>query len=262
MAKYASKVVALAKSWLGKNEKDGTHRDIIDIYNSQPKLPRGYAVQYDDEWCATTVSAVAVALGYTDIIPTECSCTKMIELFKALGAWHENEAVTPQPGWILFYDWDDRGNGDCTGNPEHVGIVEKVSDGKVTIIEGNYGEAVKRRVLSLNARYMRGYGVPKYDVENSTTTKPETSTTTTNKGVCKVEIKQLQKGSTGATVKALQLLLIGYGISCGRHGADGSFGGDTETAVKAYQKKVFPNNKSEWDGIVGTKTWNKLLGIA
>ena len=29
--------------------------------------------------------AVAIACGYTDIIPTECSCTKMIELLKNIG---------------------------------------------------------------------------------------------------------------------------------------------------------------------------------
>ena len=80
-----------------------------------------------------------------------------------------------------------------------------------------------------------------------------------------MEIKQLRKGSEGNTVKALQTLLIGYGYKMQNgnktYGADGSFGTATENAVIAYQKKVFPNDKSQWDGIVGTNTWNKLLGI-
>lgn len=253
MAKYASKVVEQAKAWLGRNEESGTHKAIIDVYNSHKPLARGYKVKYTDEWCATFVSAVSVKLGYTDIIPTECGCEKMIELYKKLGAWQENEAVTPKAGWIIFYDWQDNGVGDNKGYSDHVGIVEKVSDGKITLIEGNYKNAVTRRVLSVNGRYIRGYGVPKYDSENATT--PTASND--NKGVCKVEIKQLQKGSTGNTVKALQTLLIGYGISCGKWGADGSFGDATVTAVIAYQKKY----GLVADGIVGTNTWNKLLGI-
>ena len=267
MAKYASKVVEQAKAWLGRNEASGTHKAIIDVYNSHKPLARGYKVKYTDEWCATFVSAVAVKLGYTDIIPTECGCEKMIELFKKLGAWQENEAVTPKPGWIIFYDWQDNGVGDNKGYSDHTGIVEKVSNGKITLIEGNYKTAVTRRELAVNARYIRGYGVPKYDGETASSTTTATKPTTSNvdKGVCKLEIKQLRKGSEGNTVKALQTLLIGYGYKMQNgnktYGADGSFGTATENAVIAYQKKVFPNDKSQWDGIVGTNTWNKLLGI-
>ena len=77
-----------------------------------------------------------------------------------------------------------------------------------------------------------------------------------------MNVKMLQKGSKGDSVRALQVLLIGYGFSCGKWGADGDFGAGTESAVKAYQKKVFPNAPAEWDGIVGSKTWNKLLGAS
>ena len=176
MAKYANKVVNQAKSWLGRKESNGTHKAIIDVYNSQKKLPRGYKVKYTDEWCATFVSAVAVKLGYTDIIPTECGCEKMIELFKGLGSWVENENRTPKPGDIIFYDWQDNGVGDNRGSSDHVGIVEKVSGGQITVIEGNKGEAVSRRYLKVNGRYIRGYGVPKYDTEVKTTTKKSVTT--------------------------------------------------------------------------------------
>ena len=80
---------------------------------------------------------------------------------------------------------------------------------------------------------------------------------TNQKGTVKVNVSVLQKGAKGNQVKALQMLLIGNGISCGRYGADGSFGNDTVTAVKAYQKKYGLTQ----DGIVGTNTWNKLLGV-
>ena len=184
MAKLASKVVNQAVKWLGRNEANGTHKAIIDIYNSHKPLARGYAVKYSDEWCATFVSAIAVKLGYTDIIPTECSCNKMIDLFKKLGRWKENENRKPKAGDIIFYDWQDSGYGDNRGSSDHVGIVEKVSGDTITIIEGNCNERVARRTLKVNNRYIRGYAVPKYDAEpkkevvskNETTTKKSITT--------------------------------------------------------------------------------------
>lgn len=162
MGKHASMVVEQAKYWLGCNEADGSHEKIIDTYNGHKPLARGYKVKYTDAWCATFVSAVSIKLGYTDIMPAECSCYYMVELYKKLGAWIEDENRTPNPGDILFYDWEDNGKGDNKGTPDHVGIVEKVSNGKVTIIEGNYKNGVNRRTLSVNGKYIRGYGVPKY----------------------------------------------------------------------------------------------------
>lgn len=181
MGKYASKVVAQAQAWIGKKESDGSHRFIVDIYNDNKPLARNYKVKYTDSWCATFVSAVAIRLGYTRIIPTECSCQKMIELFKIIGCWVENENRTPNPGDIIFYDWHDCGTGDNVGWSDHVGIVEKVSGGKITVIEGNYSDSVKRRTLAVNGRYIRGYGVPRYDPEpasvpSGATTKKKTIT--------------------------------------------------------------------------------------
>lgn len=168
MGKYASEVINLARSWIGKKESNGSFKEIIDIYNTQNPLPRNYKVKYNDSWCATTVSAVAVKLGYTSIIPTECSCERMIELFRALDCWIENENRTPEPGEIIFYDWDDSGKGDNKGWSDHVGIVEKVSGGKITVIEGNYSNSVKRRTIAVNGKNIRGYGVPRYDKAKKT----------------------------------------------------------------------------------------------
>ena len=172
MGKYASEVVKQAKAWLGKNEGDGSHRAIIDVYNSHKPLARGYKMPYNVAWCATFVSAVSIKLGYTDIMPTECSCGRMVELYQKLGRWVENENRKPNPGDIIFYDWGDSGKGDNKGWPDHVGIVEKVVGNNITVIEGNYDgtdadvvDGVERRTIAVNARYIRGYGVPKYDEE-------------------------------------------------------------------------------------------------
>lgn len=167
MSKTANEILKLAKSWLGKNEIDGTFRYIIDLYNTQRPLPFNYKVQYDDEWCATTISALSIKLGYTDIIPTECGCQRMIDLHKKLGTWVEDENRVPNPGDIIFYDWQDSktdyAKTDCKGWADHVGIVEKVSNNTITIIEGNLGRAVSRNKIAVNSRTIRGYAVPKYD---------------------------------------------------------------------------------------------------
>ena len=119
------KVVKIAVSYLGCKEADGSHRKIIDLYNSHKPLARGYAVKYTDAWCSTFASAVAIAAGLTDIIPTECGCEKHIALFKKLGAWVENDAYVPKPGDYIFYDWQDGTNyatTDNTGAADHVGL--------------------------------------------------------------------------------------------------------------------------------------------
>lgn len=163
MAYSRSAVVNQAKKWIGLKESDGSHKEIINIYNNHTPLARNYKVKTTDSWCAAFVSAVAIKLGYTAIIPTECSCGNMVKLFQGLGSWQENDAYTPQPGDVIFYDWDDSGVGDNTGWPDHVGYVETVSGGYVTAIEGNKNNAVGRRTIAIDAKNIRGYGIPKYD---------------------------------------------------------------------------------------------------
>lgn len=155
-------VVTAALAWLGCKEADGSHKKIIDTYNAHKPLARGYAVKYTDAWCATYVSAVAIVAGVTDILPVECGCGKMIELFKKLGTWEENDTYTPDLGDVIFYDWDDDGKGDCTGAPEHVGLVVSVRGTTMKIIEGNKGNAVAYRTMQVNGKYIRGYGLPDY----------------------------------------------------------------------------------------------------
>jgi hypothetical protein len=72
-----------------------------------------------------------------------------------------------------------------------------------------------------------------------------------------ISVKVLKRGAKGATVKALQALLIGYGYSCGNSGADGSFGAKTEEAVMKFQDK----HGLTKDGSVGRATWSELLGV-
>lgn len=67
----------------------------------------------------------------------------------------------------------------------------------------------------------------------------------------------LENGSKGDSVKALQILLKGYGYDLGIYGVDGDFGSDTEKAVREFQAE----HDLEIDGVVGPMTWAKLLGV-
>jgi hypothetical protein len=156
-------LVAAAESYLGCNESDGSHRPIIDRYNAQEILPVGYTMQYTDSWCAAFVTASALEAGLTDIIPPECGCERQIEAFKILCRWEENDNAIPQPGDLIYYDWDVKHQGDSTGWSDHVGIVAGVKWPFIKVIEGNKNDDVSCRILPIGHKTIRGYGLPAYE---------------------------------------------------------------------------------------------------
>ena len=180
MRTSANDVVAIAQSWIGRKESDGTHKEIIDVYNSQKPLPRKYKVKYTDAWCATFVSALFVKARATNLITTECSCEKMIIGMKRLGIFIEDENRIPSKGDIVFYDWQDIGTGDDKGSSDHVGIVESVNGNTFVVIEGNKNGTVGRRNCKVNQKYLRGFAVPKYS-----TTTVNNSSVKTNEQIAK-----------------------------------------------------------------------------
>lgn len=158
-----NQVVETAKLFLGCKEGDERHKAILDTYNNRNPLPRGYEVQLDDAWCATTTSAWDIMCGIADYTPIECSCLQQINIAKKLDMWVESDSYVPKPGDRMMYDWEDTGSGDNKGNPNHTGLVEKCDNGIITIIEGNYKNGCNRRTKNVNARYIRGYICPDYD---------------------------------------------------------------------------------------------------
>jgi len=161
-AQLRRELVRTAQSWLGANEADGSHRAILDIYNSHEPLALGYTVTDSDSWCAAFVSAAAIEAGLTDIIPTECGCQRQISLFDGLGSWEEDDNAVPQPGDILYYDWDQKHPGEATGWSDHVGIVVGIKWPFVKVIEGNKDDCVSYRVIPMGHKSIRGYGLPDY----------------------------------------------------------------------------------------------------
>lgn len=203
-------VVDLVKSWDGLKESDGSYKKIIDIYNSYSgKLPRNTKMVYGWPWCACTWSALAIALGYTDIMPLEISCPLIIEEAKKMGCWVESDSYVPQPGDAVLYDWQDNGVGDNTGSADHIGtVIESYpSSGYFVVEEGNYSTAKKvaKRTMSVNGRYIRGFIVPKYDIV-------ETATPGINSGLSVTEVaREVIAGKWGdGDVRKQKLTVAGY----------------------------------------------------
>ena len=211
-------------------------------------------------WCAVFVTWVCWMLCGKDRSKTEnllcqtgpygASCTSAAQYYKQAGRFYTTD---PKPGdQIFFFD----AARTCA---VHTGIVVDVDDTCVYTVEGNTSSAagvvenggcVRNKKYPINYSRIYGYGRPKYEESAATTT------TTTKEGF-KVNMKTLRKGDKGAQVKALQALLIGYDYDCGRSGADGDFGGATDSALRKYQSR----NGLTVDGVAGPKTWAKLLGI-
>lgn len=152
-------IVIQAREWLGLNETDGSFKYLIDLYNSDYPIPRGYKAKYTSEWCAIFVTDVAIKCHATDLIGKECSVPKFMAMFKKNGIW-VGKTNTPDIGDIVIFDWDGNKDGD------HIGIVEEIIGNTVISIEGNFSEAVRRRSFNKNWNCIVGYARPKYDTKN------------------------------------------------------------------------------------------------
>ena len=161
-AALRTKLVDTACGWAGIREADGSHRPIVDRYNAITPLPQDYTLTYEDSWCAAFVTVCALESDLADIIPAECSCARQIKLLQDLGRWEEDDDYRPLPGDLIYYDWDFSKKPDCTGWPEHVGIVVGTFGPFIRVMEGNKDDDASFRVIWQNDWCIRGYGLPEY----------------------------------------------------------------------------------------------------
>lgn len=187
----AKQAVDTINGWIGLSRAKGTHKPIIDLYNSHKPLARGYKVTYSDAYCDTTVSAVFIKLGATDLIGgTECGVEEHIKLFKKAGIWKEDGTITPKVGDIVCYNWDDATQPN-DGYADHIGVVASVNKSAKTFVvtEGNMnGGVVGQRTVKVGWGYIRGFARPKYaKAENTTSeaTKPQESQNTSSQTASK-----------------------------------------------------------------------------
>ena len=115
-------------------------------------------------WCACFVSWCANECGYidADLFPRFSGPEWGVYWFKQRGQWVGRQ-VTPAPGMIIFYDWDDPETGVQDGVTDHVGIVSHVENGIIYTIEGNsIGDSCLERTRTVGHYEIIGYGVPAY----------------------------------------------------------------------------------------------------
>lgn len=160
----AKKVLDVARGWIGRNEKDGSHKEIVNVYNSHKPLARGYTLKYTDDWCDAFVSAVAIKAGAVDLIGTEVGCEKHIAIFKQKGIWIEDGTIKPQPGDIILFNWKIKKQPN-DGFANHIGFVEQVHNNTIITIEGNMNDKVGRRELPVGDPCIRGFARPRYAVD-------------------------------------------------------------------------------------------------
>jgi hypothetical protein len=163
--------------------------------------------------------------------------------FQKADRWYSGTTANvnrAKPGDVVFFDW---GNSNKIGAIDHVGVVEKaLGGGRVQTIEGNTGDACKRRVRSSSV--IAGFGRPAYGG----------SSNWTEDMVKKLPL--LRKGDEGEHVQTLRALLMARSHPEIRE-VDGPFDTKVELAVRAVQLW----GRVEADGVVGPKTWPVLLRV-
>jgi hypothetical protein len=225
-------------------------RESLGMSGRPNSLTRAYAKRHGDEflnapWCDIAVTEWARKSDNAGaVLPAGDRAYTVwhAQDFKKIGRWHSGTTANvnkAKPGWIVFFDW---GNSNSIDAIDHVGVVEKaLGGGRVQTIEGNTGDACKRRVRG--AGVIAGFGNPDYGGSHWT------------EDVVK-KLPMLRKGDEGEHVQTLRALLLARSHpEIGQ--VDGPFDTKVEQAVRAVQEW----GKVDADGIVGPKTWPVLLRV-
>lgn len=211
------------------------------------------------DWCFVTAYGKDAALAMT-YQPTKASsncgagCAYSRNYYKSKKQLFDAPKVGDQ---IFFYNTDKT-------DIAHTGLVYMVDDKKVYTVEGNTngssgvianGGGVRKKSYSLSYARIAGYGRPNYGTNagKPISVPAPTETVTSQQESEVVSMRTLRINCKGTQVKVLQWLLNNAGCNAGT--VDGVFGKKTNAAVKAYQQKA----GLEADGVVGGKTWTKLL---
>ena len=154
-----------------------------------------------------------------------------------------------RPGDFVFRLYT---SGSEKGRAYHVGVV--VDEAKNVIECKGRDDGVVKRPLNAVKGYWNYYGRPSFlkaEIEGDAPTPAPAGW-----GLSRL-LKRTSPTMKGEDVRTAQSALIASGYSCGRSGADGLFGGDTEKAVCSFQRV----RGLAADGIVGKDTCAALGGV-
>lgn len=149
-------------------------RQDLGLTGRPNRITRDYAQRNGAEflavaWCQMSITWWARRSGNADAVLPRGDRAYTVwsaEDGERLGRWHAGTAANIKkyckPGAIIYFDW---AFSDRIAAIDHVGVVEKVlSDGRVQTIEGNSGDACKRRVRS--ADVIAGFWNPDYEEDD------------------------------------------------------------------------------------------------
>lgn len=105
-------------------------------------------------WCAAFAMNLIKDYGLDDLkgLSNRNYCPTIESWARGKGKYGTAGKYAPKPGDAILFDWSGG-----KGTPDHIGIVEKVENGKVYTIEGNSSDSVRRKVYPLNSSVIDGY---------------------------------------------------------------------------------------------------------
>lgn len=274
-------VVAVAITQIGYKEKlTNAQLDDFDANvgkKNYTKYARDLGYNQDKggyPWCVMFVWWCMIQGGVTEgLYPKSASTGQCIIWFTNRGWYFERGSYTPQPGDYIFLH-----------NKTHTGLVEASDDQYVYTIEGNCSAQVKRMKYKLDSSSIVGYGSVRFDVDPTTVVPvvPDNTVSTDVEVITAADSPAsdatiaanpgdplpkptalLEKGIKSEEVKWVQTCLN----TCegAKLTVDGSYGGSTQKAVKAFQTKygLEVTGKVDPDGTLQkmTEVWIAFLEV-
>lgn len=149
--------------------------------------------------------------------------------------------------------------GEVVWQQDHIGVY--IGDGLAVECTPKWADGVQITAVhnigtkpGYNGRHWTKHGKLPYV---SYSGKAETKTEEVKENKYTMSLRTLKRGCKGEDVRALQILLKGRGYNGNMNAPDGSFGPNTEGAVKLYQKA----KGLTVDGIAGPATLRSLMGL-
>lgn len=229
---YAEDVIKIALGEVGYEEgknnwnKYARDLDAVDYFVGCGKKQNLPWCCVFTNWCLWKASDAGSASGRKwDAInfqyeSSSCNTSAVVKYYKGFFKRKGKIYSSPKPGDIAFY-----------GN-DHVGLVISVSGSSMVVVEGNTGNAVKKKTRPISDSGC--FGRPSYDKKPSPTPPSPTPDKKPYPGEWPVRPSRgyFQRYDKGPEVVKLQKLLLWTKPGClPKYGADGDIGSETLQAV-------------------------------
>lgn len=229
--------------------------DAIDLYNGHKNGITGWCDIFVD-FCF--VRAYGVTAGSKLLCQPigKANCGAGPKYSRNYFAAKKQLVDDPQPGDQVFFHPSSGGD-----EISHTGLVAAVDASYIYTIEGNTsGGQVAEHKYGKKDKRLAGFGRPDWGMEPQPVPPepdpPEPDPPHPSKCPYPVPTHTVRRGMRGDDVRWVQWhLLLWDSGSLPRYGLDGSFGAETDRAVRAYQDA----NGLKIDGLVGPKTIGAMI---